>query len=155
MTRLNGLNQDERNTTMRVKPMMLITLTFLLLLMTGAAVALEHQEHSLKTGKKGEITLAQPTKVGDRWLLPDTYIVQHRSSGGDHFVRFVELKKAQAWSTEWNVIYTEPDAAGEIKCHVETAAAPVKQTTVSLIHDKGGDRITKVAIQGEDVVHVF
>src|ERR1700676_4881490 len=130
---------------MRTKQMMLITLTCLLLSMTTAAIASEHHGHSLKVGKKGEITLTQPTKVGDRWLLPDTYIVQHRTSGGDHFVRFVELKKAQAWTTEWNVIYTEPDAAGEIKCRVEPAAAPIKETMVSIAHEKGGDRITQVA----------
>jgi hypothetical protein len=141
---------------MRTKQMMLVTLGCLLLWMTTAAVASEHHDHSLKVGKKGEITLTQPTKVGDRVLQPDTYVIQHRTSGGDHFVRFVELKKAQAWTTEWNVIYTEPDAAGEIKCRMEPAGAPIKETRVSIAHEKdGGDRITQVVIKGEDVVHIF
>jgi hypothetical protein len=135
--------------------MMLVTLSCLLLWTATAAVAADHHEHLLKVGKKGEITLTQPAKVGDRWLVPDTYIVQHRSSGGDHFIRFVELKKAQAWTTEWNVIYTEPDAAGEIRCRAEPAAAPIKETVVSIAHRSGGDQITQVVIKGEDVVHIF
>lgn len=139
---------------MRTKQMVLTTLGCLLLWATTAAVASEHH-HSPKLGKEGEITLSQPTKVGDRVLPPNTYVVQHRTSGGDHFVRFVELKKAQAWTTERNVIYTEPDSAGEIKCRVEPAAAPNKETTVSIAHENRGDRITKVAIKGEDVVHIF
>jgi len=91
-----------------MKQVLLLTLGCLLL-WTTAAVALDHRESSHGVGKKGEITLTEPTKVGDRVLQPDTYVVQHRLLGGEHFLRFVELKKAQHWSKEWNVIYTEPD----------------------------------------------
>ncbi len=134
---------------MRVKQTMLLTLGCLLS-MTTAAFAAEHHEHSLKVGKKGEITLAQQTKAGDQLLKPGTYLVQHRVSGSDHFVRFVELKRA---NTRFHP-YTERNA-GEIKCRVEPAAAPIKKTMVFIAHEDGGDRITQVVIKGEDVVHVF
>ena len=120
-----------------------------------AALALE-KEHALKVGKKGEITLTQPTKIGDILLQPDTYVVQHRMSGNDHFVRFVELKQVEAHpTTELNYTYTEQDKAGEIKCQVEHATSPSKETTVYTVTEGGVTRITKVAIKGEDVLHVI
>ena len=136
---------------MRTRQMMVVTLGCLMLWATTAAVASEHM-HSMKTGKKGEITLTKATKVGDIVLQPDTYVVQHRTSGDDHFFRFIELKKVTDWNpSEGAQTYTEADKAGEIKCRVEPAAAPVKETMVSM----EGDRITKIAIKGEDVVHIF
>ncbi len=138
---------------MRMKQVMLITLGCLLLSMTTVAVASEHHEHSLKVGKKGEITLTQPTKVGHTVLQPDTYVVQHRTSGDNHFVRFVELKQVTSTNTEAEppYTYTEQDNAGEIKCRMEPLGAKANETTVF----SSGDRITKVTIKGEDVVHVF
>jgi len=135
---------------MRTKQMMLITIGCLLLSMTSMAVGSEHN-HMLKVGKKGEITLTQPTKVGDMVLQPDTYVVQHRTSGDNHFVRFVELKQVEYWDPNTQFTYTEADKAGEIKCRVEPAGTKAKETTVSI----SGDRITKVTIKGDDVVHVF
>jgi hypothetical protein len=130
--------------------MMLITIGCLLLSLTTMAVASEHN-HILKVGKKGEITLTQLTKVGDMVLQPDTYVVQHRHSGDNHYVRFVELKQVEFSNEDTKFTYTEQDNAGEIKCRVEPAGATAKETTVSV----SGNRITKVTIKGEDVVHVF
>jgi hypothetical protein len=142
---------------MRIKQMMSITLGCLLLSMTTVAVASGHHEHSLKVGKKGEITITQPTKVGDTVLQPDTYVVQHRTSGDNHFVRFLELKQVQSTNTgaESPYTYTEQDNAGEIKCRMEPSGATAKETTVSILTEVGGDRITNVTIKGENVVHEF
>jgi hypothetical protein len=124
--------------------------------MATMASALEH-EHSLKVGKKGEITLTQPTKIGDTVLQPDTYVVQHRISGDDHFVRFLELKQVQTETGSGHggavvtYSYTVENNAGEIKCRVEPLGTKAKATTVSF----SGDRITKITIKGEDVVHGF
>jgi len=91
-------------------------------------------------------------------LQPDTYAVQHRGSGGDHFVRFVELKEVEASSavdeyTQYT--YQEAQKAGEFKCRVEPTTAPIKETTVYTTSEGGTPRITKVAIKGEDVLHVL
>jgi hypothetical protein len=135
---------------------LLFTSFGLLLLWTAtAAVASGQKAHALKVGRKGEITLTQPTKVGGIVLQPDTYVVQHRVSGGDHFVRFVELKQVETQSIEGTYTYTEQDKAGELKCRVEPAAGPIKETTVYTTKEGGTPRITKVAIKGEDVLHVF
>ena len=143
---------------MKPKALLLAVLGCVLLWTVSAAAAPGQKTETLKTGKKGEITLKQPTKVGDITLQPGTYVVQHRVSGNDHFVRFMELKKL----TELNVApesagwytYTAENNVGEIKCRVEPAGAKADVTTVT-VTENGGLRISKVAINGEDVVHVF
>jgi hypothetical protein len=107
-------------------------------------------------GKRGEITLTQRTKAGDRVLEPDTYVVQHRVSGGDHFVRFIELKQVEGFNGEEGpYTYTEANKAGEIKCRVEAATEPIKETTVYTTDEGGMPRITKVAIKRETVWHIL
>jgi hypothetical protein len=143
---------------MRIGKLTLATLGCLLLWTVTAVAAPAQKEHALKVGKKGEITLTQKTKVGNVVLQPDTYVVQHRVSGGDHFVRFVELKQVEAEQsgTEGgHYTYTEHQKAGEIKCRVEPAGGLIQTTTVYTITEGGVLRITKVAIKGEDVLHVF
>jgi hypothetical protein len=116
----------------------------------------QQKQHAIKVGKKGEITLTQPTEVGEVVLQPDTYVVQHRVAGRDHFVRFVELKPVDAHpTTEIPYTYTEQDKAGELKCRVEPATGTIKDTRVYTIDEGGTPRITMVAIRGEDVFHVF
>lgn len=127
----------------------------LLLLCTITAAAQRPRKQTLRAGNKGEITITQPTKIGDIVLQPDTYIVQHRLSGRNHFVRFVELKDLEAQTTEGNYTYTEEDKAGEVECRIEPAGAPIKETRVYTVTDNGIPRITKVAIKGEEFVHIF
>ena len=146
----------KRNIAMNIKTLIFAGLSLSLLWTMTAVAAPAQQGHALKVGKKGEITLTKPTTVGAMVLQPDTYVVQHRVSGGNHFVRFVELKQVDVQPpTELPYTYTEQDKAGEIPCRVEPAAGPIKETTVYTVTENGVTRITKVAIKGEDVVHVF
>jgi hypothetical protein len=142
---------------MRKEKLISIALGYLVLwTVTATAAAPAHSEHSLKVGKKGEITLTQATKVGNLMLQPDTYVIQHRVSGGNHFVRFVELKQVEYTNTtEIPITYTEQDKAGELKCRLEPVATPIQDTTAFIVKEGGTPRITKVAIKGEDVIHVF
>lgn len=144
---------------MKRNALLLAVLGCALLWTVSAAAALGEKDKVLKTGKKGEITLTQPTKVGDVTLQPGTYVVQHRVSGNDHFVRFMEMKKLQALnmtpeSMGWYT-YAQEDNAGEVKCRVESAGATVDATTVTEASDNGNPRITQVAIKGENVLHVL
>lgn len=141
---------------MKIRTLLFTSLGLLLLWTITAAAAPTQKERPLKVGKKGEITLTQPTKVGDIVLQPDTYVVQHRVSGSNHFVRFVELKQVEAQpTTELPYTYTEQDKAGELKCRVELATGTFKKTEVKTTNEGGGPRITMVAIKGENVWHVF
>ncbi len=142
---------------MKLKVLLLAIFGGALLWTVSAAAAPGQKTETLKTGKKGEITLKQPTKVGDTTLQPGTYVVQHRVSGSDHFMRFMELKKlaelnvapeSMGWYT-----YTAENNAGEIKCRPEPAGATADVTTVTLTEN--GGRISKVSIKGENVMHVL
>ena len=143
---------------MKPKALLLAVLGCALLWTISAAAAPGQKDHTMKAGKKGEITLTQPTKIGDITLQPGTYVVQHRVSGNDHFVRFIELKKLQqlqvgegaGWYT-----YTQENNAGEVKCRVQPAGAKIEATTVTVATEGGSPRITQVAIKGEDVLHVL
>lgn len=144
---------------MNPKAWLLTVLGCVLLWTISAAAAPGEKDKALKTGNKGEITLNQPTKVGETTLQPDTYVVQHRVSGNDHFVRFIQMKKLQALNTApesmgWYT-YTAEDNVGEIKCRVEPAGATAESTTVTVNDENGSPRITKVTIKGENVVHIF
>jgi hypothetical protein len=141
---------------MKMRTVLLAILSCVLLWAVTASAAAQQKEHAYKVGKKGDISLAQPTKVGDKTLEPGTYLVQHRVSHGDHFVRLIELKQVGAQSTDAGYYtYTERDKVGEVKCRLEPAAGPIKETTVYTVTDGGVQRVTKIAIKGEDVLHVL
>jgi VCBS repeat-containing protein len=146
---------------MKPKALLMAILGGLLLWTVSATTALGQKEKEtvLKTGKEGEITLTQPTKVGDVTLQPDTYVVQHRVSGNQHYVRFMQVKKlhdlhltpeTMGWYT-----YTAKDNAGEIRCRVEAVGKPFQETMVDVATLDGAPHITRVAIKGEDDWHIF
>jgi len=130
--------------------------TLLWALTISAAGAKTPEEKALKVGKRGEITLTQPTMVGDKLLQPARYIIQHRDSGTDHFVRFVEvvLDPSPEGGRQPNE-YAASDNVGEIKCRMEATSTKVLDTTAYVVTDHGAARITKVAIKGEDAVHIL
>jgi len=142
---------------MRPKALLFTALSCALLWTISAAAAQGQKE--LKTGKEGEITLTQPTKVGDVTLAPDTYVVQHRVSGNQHFIRFMQVKKLHELniapqSAGWYT-YTEQNNAGEIKCRVEPAGTTAPETAVTMTMENGTPRITQVLIKDENDVHIF
>jgi len=121
----------------------------------AVAPAKTPEEMALKVGKRGEITLTQPTKVADRLLQPASYIVQHRTSGTDHFVRFVKTVMVETQSLQGGRqpdTYTESENVGEIKCRMEATA---DDTTAYIVPENGVPRITKIAIKGESALHIF
>lgn len=142
---------------MRPKALLFTALSCALLWTISAAAAQGQKE--LKTGKEGEITLAQPTRVGDITLQPGTYVVQHRVSDKQHFVRFMQLEKLRELNltpaaTGWYT-YTKENNAGEIKCRVEPAGTTAPETAVTMTMENGTPRITQVLIKGENDVHIF
>lgn len=146
---------------MKANFMWLVTLGGLLFCSAILAAPPKAHEHAMTVGKKGEFTLTQTTKVGDKVLQPGTYVVQHRVSGSDHFLRFTELKNIKVPAEGGGeaissyLTYTEADKEGELKCKVEKAAAPINKTVVYTVDEGGTPRITKVAIKGEEVVHIL
>jgi hypothetical protein len=114
------------------------------------------EEQALKVGKRGEITLTQSTVAAGQTLPPATYIIQHRDSGNDHFVRFLKVVKVEAnTSEEGGYPYTERDNVGEIKCRMEPMSEAARETTAYVVIENGVPRITRVAIKGERAQHVL
>jgi hypothetical protein len=142
---------------MKTRTLLLALLSLLPLWTLTAAAAMDDKEHvhKMRVGKKGEISIAQPTKAGDTMLQPGRYVIQHRDSGGDHFVRFLALKENRTTSGKQSITYIEKENAGEIRCRIEPAPQRVKETVVYTVTEDGFTRIIKVAIKGEDVMHVF
>lgn len=123
----------------RIWLLLIAVVVGMLLLNTGPFTAAEH-EHTLKVGKKGDVTFTKETMVGDLTLKPGAYIFQHRVEGDDHFVSF-----------------TTPGGKnlGEVKCKVEPLSNKVEGTTLYSHTEGGMNRLTKVEVAGENVAHLF
>ncbi len=124
----------------------------MLILNSAPSTAAEH-EHTLKVGKKGDVTFAKETMVGDLTLKPGRYIFQHRVEGDDHFVHFTEVTKGLGYSgTGGGAPKAHP---GEVKCKLEPLSKKVESTTLYYDTEGGVNRLTKAEVAGENVAHVF
>jgi hypothetical protein len=142
---------------LKAKALLLAFLGCALLGTISSAAA--QKETVLESNDEGEVTLTQPTKVGDLTLQPDTYVVQHRVSGGRHFIRFMQVVKTRDLRvtrtyTGWYT-HTELKNAGETKCRVEPLGAKAQATTVTVATENGAPRITRVMIKGKADAYVF
>jgi len=131
---------------------LVVTVAAMLLLYAGSVVAGE-KEHTLKVGKKGDITFDRETRVGDLTLKPGRYFFQHRTEGEDHFVHFTEVTKASPYST---AVGGAPKAhPGEVKCQLETLPSKLSRTTLFYNDEGGVRRLTRIEVAGENVAHLF
>lgn len=120
------------------------------LLLVGVAYATaqenSHQDmqmgQQLKVGKKGEVSISQPTKVGELLLPPGSYRFVHRTAGEDHFVRFT-----QTTSTKRDF--------GEVKCQLKPLAKKASRTAITTTDEGGVRRLIRIEVDGENVAHVF
>ena len=115
-------------------------------------IATAADQQVIKIGKKGEVIFNQPTQVGDITLSPGHYVLQHRVSGDDHFVKFVSAK---AGATMTMTMPMGETTTKEIKCAVEPLNQKVTQTTVHIDTSSGSRKVTRIEIAGENVAHVF
>ena len=106
----------------------------------------------LQVGKRGEIVLKEPARIGDTTLEPGTYVIQHRVIADRHYVRFQKLEEVPNLDLEPTF---EPTDAGTFECKLDPASSKFKTTTVFIDHDAKGAHITKVEIKGENAIHIF
>jgi hypothetical protein len=107
--------------------------------------ALAKAEKNLKVGKKGEVKFDRETLFGELRLKPGRYQIQHRTEGGDHFIRIAELSQNGGAGAQ----------AGEVKCQVEALDKKVSATTLHTRPEGAAVRVTRVLIGGENAAHVF
>ena len=110
----------------------------------------EAQEQTLKIGKEGYVIFDVETKVGDLTLKPGNYTFEHRVANGEHFVLFTEVTRPRKAGS---VPVSHP---GEVKCRLEPLDTKARQTIIIYAASDGGaQRITRIIVKGENVVHVF
>lgn len=124
------------------------------------AVSADAQKETvIKSNENGEITLTEPVKVGNMTLQPDTYVLQHRDSHGQDFIRFMRVEKSRelrldraytGWYTK-----TELVKVGEIKCRMERLGAKAQASMVKLTAEGGVPRIAEAMIKGKGAVYLF
>ena len=126
------------------------------IVMLGITIAAAADQQVIKVGKKGEIVFDQPTQVGDVTLSPGHYVIQHRVSGEDHFVKFVGAKEMQHSGTTMTMpMQMGATTSKEIKCAVEPLNQKVTQTAVHIDLSSGSRKVTRIEVAGENVAHVF
>lgn len=142
----------------------LIMVACLLLFGVGRTTAQEnpHQQmqmqdpqmtQEIKAGKKGDIVLSQTTQVGNITLKPGHYVLQHRVSDGQHFVKFTELEMSRGSHPYGTTTGTKD--AGEVRCTVQPLREKVTQTAVYVDTAGGVRKVTRIEIAGENVTHIL
>ena len=126
------------------------------IVMSGITIAAAAEQQVIKVGKKGDIVSQEPTQVGDITLPAGNYVVQHRVSGEDHFIKFVGAKEMQhAGTSMTTTMQMGPTTSKEMKCTVEPLNKKVKQTGVFIDNSSGMRKVTRIEVAGENVAHVF
>lgn len=126
------------------------------IVISGITIAAAADQRVVKVGKKGDIVFQEPTQVGDITLPAGNYVVQHRVSGDDHFIKFVGAKEMQhAGSSMTTTMQMGPTTSKEIKCTIEPLSQKVKQTAVFIDNASGTRKVTRIEVAGENVAHVF
>lgn len=120
------------------------------------AAPAEPRERELTVGKKGDIEFGKETIVGELRLKPGRYQFQHRVEGAEHFVRFEALTTTTPSAQKLGTGMPLPaGTAGEVKCRVEPLATKARDTTLHLLNEEAGQRLTRLLVRGEDMAHVF
>ena len=126
------------------------------IVMSGITIAAAADQQVVKVGKKGDVSFNEPTQVGDITLPPGHYVVQHRVSGEDHFIKFVGAKEMQhAGTSMTTTMQMGPTTSKEMKCTIEPLNQKVKQTAVFIDNSSGMRKVTRIEVAGENVAHVF
>jgi hypothetical protein len=143
-------------TEMRPKALLSVILVFAFLFALSANA---QKQTVLKSNEHGEITLNQAVKAGAFTLQPDTYVVQHRTSDGQHLIRFMRVKKTQELrlSRAYTGWYTDTELikAGEVQCRVEPLGAKAQASSLTVATKNGVPQITQVMVKGKAAVYVF
>lgn len=142
--------------SMRVKALLAAVLGCGLLL---AVCAEAQQITTIESNDHDQITFTQVTQAGALMLQPGTYVLQHQTSKGQDFIRFMRVERSEKLRltrayTGW---YTDTDLikVGEAKCHVERLKRKAETTRVMVTRKDGKTRITQVVLRGKRVLYVF
>jgi hypothetical protein len=113
----------------------------------------DHAIMQLHTGKTGNLTIPEPTIIGNVTLQPGEYEVKHVNDRTGHYVEFARMTKAEARSPYYYNLTYNREIVARLNCSLEPLHAKVKQTALLASAEKG--QPTGLEIRGENVKHVF
>lgn len=118
----------------------------------GNTTAAARHDEMTRLGKKGELPISSPTRVGDVLLEPGTYRVQHLVEGDDHFVVFSKLPHPRPGYQHSG----EGKEVARVKCRLEPLGEKAKHSGMRFGTNAAGEAtVEEVHMKGEDVRHVF
>ncbi|HZU34069.1 MAG TPA: hypothetical protein VFB79_23355 [Candidatus Angelobacter sp.] len=140
---------------MRVRALSLIVLTCALLCTNSSAA----DRKVVESNEKGDITLTQPTRVGNLTLQPGTYSIEEHGSHGQHFLRFQQVKYSTDLEANWSytgwVKNRHLTEAGKVDCEQQPLEKKAKSTVADIINDGEAQRISQLTVKGKKVSCVF
>ena len=120
--------------------------------LTAASVVVAAQSESIRIGKKGEIELNQPMRVGATLLQSGHYDVQHTVVDGQHYVVFREQVRLNRRHT---ALATGPEVA-RVPCRVLTLGAPARfRFAYRALGPDGIAILTEIRIAEEAAGHII
>ena len=124
-----------------------------------ALSAQAQQTTAIESDDHNQVTFMQPVQAGTLMLQPGTYVLQHHTSKGQDFIRFMRVKQSEKLRltrayTGW---YTDTDLikVGEAKCQVERLMPKAETTKAMVASEDGKTRITQVRIKGKRGMYTF
>ena len=99
-----------------------------------------------KTMNESTVTFSSQTKIGDLVLPPGRYRLQHQGDGAEHFAEFTPISKTDSRTT---------GQASRTTCRAEPLDEKASCTTINWVKEGEVNRVTKIKLRGENVVHLF
>ncbi len=121
----------------------------------GGNTAAARHDDMTRLGKKGELPISSPTRVGDVLLEPGTYRVQHAVEGEDHFITFRKMSHTRSDQPSYPQ-GTPGKEVARVKCRLESLGEKAKHSGMRFGTNAAGETtIEEVHVKGENVRHVF
>jgi hypothetical protein len=121
---------------------------------TGSKAS-SRQGEMTRLGKKGELPITSPTRVGDVLLEPGTYRVQHVVEGEDHFITFRKMSHTRSDQPSYP-LGTPGKEVARVKCRLAPLGEKAKHSGMRFGTNAAGEQtVEEVHVKGEDVRHVF
>jgi hypothetical protein len=119
------------------------------LIVSAAFVASAAERTSI--GKKGEIELVRPTRLGATLLQPGHYQVQHKIVEGQHYVIVRQLEVGRD-----GIVRDTGREAARVPCRIVTLDAPPQSTELYWTKEADGTgTATQIRVRGEGAGHVI
>ena len=113
---------------------------------------------TLTVGKKGELHITSPVRVGNTLLKAGMYQLQHVIEGEDHVVIFRRIIMSEPNEKGHRLIHVAGigEEVARVKCQIQPVDKKWKNTKLILHTNTAGEKeVAEVQVAGEKVKHTF